>query len=383
MTDRALFLAQQLIQSPSITPLEAGILSFLEEHLRALGFECYRLPFSEEGTEAVDNLFAIYQNGSPHFCFAGHTDVVPAGRREKWIVDPFEASVKDGILYGRGASDMKGAIACFIDALDEFLKFRSLPGTISLLFTGDEEGPAINGTKKVLEWMREQNFLPDFCLVGEPTSDKLIGDTIKIGRRGSFTGHLIVEGKTGHVAYPAYADNAITKLIDYLTVLKSLSLDQEDEHFQPSHLEITQVSSDNRANNVIPGLAEAWFNIRFNTLYSHTSLEQLLRAALDKVNPHDYKLQSFFNSVPFLSPITFYTTVVERSIEEVCGVKPCLSTSGGTSDARFIHRYCPVIELGALNRTAHQENECIEIADLVKLRKIYFKILQSFFSSSS
>ncbi|HLF58372.1 MAG TPA: succinyl-diaminopimelate desuccinylase [Alphaproteobacteria bacterium] len=377
-------LARALIRCPSVTPHDAGALDVLEKALESIGFECHRLIFSDANTPEVANLYARRGSGAPNFCFAGHTDVVPAGSRDSWTVDPFGGDVIGGKLFGRGAADMKGAIACFVAAAARYLAAhdRDMPGSVSLLITGDEEGPATNGTAKVLRWMAERGERIDACLVGEPTGAKRLGDTVKIGRRGSLTAHLAVYGVQGHAAYPHLADNPIPKLIRMLESVAAAPFDSGTSHFQPSTLAITTVDVGNTATNVIPAKATASLNIRFNDLHSGESLTKRLREIFDKVVADmggQYDLTVEVSGEAFLSPPGRLSEIVAEAIESRLGPRPDFNTAGGTSDARFIHRYCPVAEFGLLGATMHKVDECVTVADLEALTAIYVDILERFF----
>ncbi|SMF07762.1 succinyldiaminopimelate desuccinylase [Tistlia consotensis] len=381
-------LTQRLIRCPSVTPAEGGALDLLQSELEALGFACTRLVFEEEGTAPVDNLYARLGTAQPNFCFAGHTDVVPPGDPADWSTDPFESQIVEGELIGRGASDMKGAIAAFVAAAGRFLAGRSgtpagFGGSISLLITGDEEGPSINGTRKVLGWLAGQGETLDACLVGEPTNPDALGDMVKIGRRGSLTGTLTVFGKQGHTAYPHLADNAAHRLVRMLGALIAEPLDQGTEHFQPSTLQISTIDVGNPASNVVPGKATAAFNIRFNDSHSGASLERWLRTTLDGVAAESgggrYELAVRVSGESFLTPPGPLSETLAGAIEAVTGRRPELSTTGGTSDARFIKDHCPVAEFGLVGKTMHQVDERAAVADLETLTRIYAKALEDYF----
>lgn len=375
-------LAARMIRCPSVTPADEGALDVLQEELQGLGFECWRLPFSEPGAADVDNLYARLGNGAPAFCFAGHTDVVPVGDAGQWQSDPFSGEIRDGVLYGRGAADMKGAIACFVSAVARFLKGgeRDWQGSICMLITGDEEGPAINGTRKVLRWMAENGESIDVCLVGEPTNPENVGDMIKIGRRGSMVGRLGVEGVQGHAAYPHLADNPIPRLVAMLRVLTETALDEGSEHFQPSTIAVTSVDVGNPATNVIPASAWATFNIRFNDAHTGASLEAWLRERFDKVGGV-YTLEVSVSGEAFLTRPGMFSTTVATAVERVLGVTPELGTSGGTSDARFIKDHAEIAEFGLVGRTMHKVDERVAISDLAKLTEVYNAILDDFFAA--
>jgi succinyl-diaminopimelate desuccinylase len=370
-------LAQALIRCPSVTPEDRGALDVVERALSGLGFACHRMTFEEEGTAPIRNLYARVGEGSPNLCFAGHTDVVPPGDLAGWRVGPFAGEIIDGVLYGRGAIDMKGAIACFVAAAARFLEQNRPAGSISCLITGDEEGPAINGTRKVLEWLQRRGERLDACLVGEPTSAAQLGDTIKVGRRGSLTARLSVRGIQGHVAYPERADNPIPRLLAMLQGLSQEPLDVGTEHFQPSQLVITSVDVGNTATNLIPAAARATFSVRFNDRYTARTLEAALRARLDDAGG-DYRLETHCGAEAFLTTPGPLTDLLEALIERELGVVPELSTSGGTSDARFIKSVCPVVEFGLVGATIHQVDERVPVADLEALTRVYHALLTSF-----
>jgi succinyl-diaminopimelate desuccinylase len=370
-------LAQALIRCPSVTPADQGALAVLEDALGRLGFRCRRLTFEEPGTAPVGNLYARLGDGEPNLAFAGHTDVVPAGDLAAWRVDPFAGVVEGGILYGRGAIDMKGAIAAFVAATARFLAEHRPAGSISLLITGDEEGPAINGTRKLLGWLKEQGERLDACVVGEPTNPTRLGEMIKIGRRGSLTGWLTVPGVQGHAAYPERADNPIPRLLAMLAALTAEPLDGGSAYFQASELVITSIDVGNQASNVIPGAAHATFNIRFNDHHSASSLEAGLHQRLDAVGGR-YELRTGASSEPFVTQPGPFSELLESLIERELGVTPELSTSGGTSDARFIKDACPVVEFGLVGATIHQVDERVDLADLEALTRIYQALLTSF-----
>ena len=373
-------LAQALIRCPSVTPVDAGALDVLSETLQRLGFACHRLRFEDAGSAPVDNLYARIGHGPPHFCFAGHTDVVPPGASAAWSVDPFAGTVRDRALWGRGAVDMKGAIACFVAACARVLDQRhgTLPGSISLLITGDEEGPAINGTRKVLTWLAGRGERLDACLVGEPTSAAVLGDTLKIGRRGSLNAVITASGIQGHSAYPERACNPLPPLIHLLAALDGAALDDGSAQFQPSRLVITSVDVGNRAANVIPASARAMLNIRFNDRHTAASIEAWLAAQIEAAGGR-LALACECSGEAFFCPPGPFSAVVERAIERVTGRKPALSTSGGTSDARFIKDVCPVLEFGLVGESAHKIDEHAPLADLAGLTAVYAAVLADFF----
>jgi succinyl-diaminopimelate desuccinylase len=374
--------AAALIRRPSVTPKDEGALDIVAAALEELGFVCQRLAFGE-GAERVHNLYARYGTGRPNLCFAGHTDVVPAGAADAWSFDPFAATLRDGKLCGRGAVDMKGAIAAFIVAAQAFIdeRGRDFAGSISLLITGDEEGEAVNGTRKVLEWLEERGERLDACLVGEPTSAQLLGDMIKIGRRGSMTGRLTVFGTQGHTAYPQLADNAAHRLIAILHALTTAELDRGSEHFPPSTLQVSTIDIGNPASNVIPATARAVFNIRFNDCWTSQSLKEWVAQQLDAVGGR-YALDVTVGGESFLVSPGLLCDCLTEAIRAVAGRVPELSTTGGTSDARFIQAYCPVAEFGLVGATMHKIDERVELTDLADLSAIYRRFLALYFDHS-
>lgn len=386
-------LTQSLIRCPSVTPADAGALDVLAQALTGLGFVCHRMTFSEEGTPDIDNLYARLGTQGPNFCFAGHTDVVPVGNAGGWTVDPFAAEIRDGKLYGRGTADMKGGIAAFVAAVSRLMAEQGTPdGSISLLITGDEEGPSINGTRKVLDWMAERGETIDVCLVGEPTNPRVLGDMIKIGRRGSISGWITVHGTQGHVAYPHLANNPVPRLIRMVSALLAEPLDLGNDFFQPSNLEVVSIDVGNPTTNIIPGEARALFNIRFNTLHTAASLEAWIRARLDAsvLDPARdgadadpaafYTLKMTESGEAFLTEPGPFSTLLTQAVEAVTGRTPELSTTGGTSDARFIKNVCPVAEFGLVGQTMHKVNEHIAVEDLENLTRIYQQILTGYFA---
>ena len=374
-------LAADLIRRPSVTPQDAGALGVLESALKPIGFECQRLKFEAKGTAPVENLFAKKAVGSGrHFCFAGHTDVVPPGPRENWAQDPFAGAVADGRLHGRGAADMKGAIAAFAAAADRFLAKREFgfAGAISMLITGDEEGVAVNGTKPVLEWMLQMGEKLDACVVGEPTNPTVLGEMAKIGRRGSFTGRRTVYGIQGHVAYPHLAEKAKHRQARGGALLTE-PLDRGTDHFQASSLQFTTGDVGNPTTNVIPGEARATFNIRFNDTWNPKSLETEIRQRLGLAGAR-YELKVECSGGAFVTPPGPLAEILSNAVQEITGRKPELSTTGGTSDARFIKDYCPVIEFGLTGETMHKIDENVATADIEKLSRIYERVLERFFA---
>jgi len=373
-------LARALIRCPSVTPKDEGALAVLEEALTPLGFVCHRLHFEEEATAPVDNLYARLGTQAPNFCFAGHTDVVPPGEASLWRHPPFAAQVEDGVLYGRGAADMKSGIAAFVAAASRH--GRPAKGSISLLITGDEEGPAVNGTPKMLGWLKARGETLDHCIVGEPASRARSGDTLKIGRRGSLNARLTVRGAQGHVGYPHQARNPIPALARIVDRLSSIVLDAGTEHFEPSTLSFTSVDVGNPATNVIPAEARAAFNIRFNDSHTPDSLQQLVRAEIGAAAP-GYGIDLVFppGSQAFLTKPGAFTALVADAIRQARGIEAEFSTAGGTSDARFIKDHCPVAELGLPGGTMHKTDECVAVAEIHALSDIYLAILKRYFAS--
>jgi len=371
-------IAQSLIRCDSITPHENGALGVVEKLLAEAGFVCQRLPFSDPGETPVDNLYARFGTEGSNFCFAGHVDVVPPGDFAAWTHPPFGAEIHDGFLYGRGAEDMKGAIAAFLSAALEFVK-KPFKGSISFLLTCDEEGPALHGTRKVLAWMQERGEKLDACIVGEPTNPSKLGEMAKIGRRGSAYGILTVQGKQGHVAYPHLADNPVRRILNMCHALQHTQLDGGSSHFPPSNLEVTSLDVGNPTGNVIPSKAEGRFNIRFNNNHDRESIEKWVRARLDEVGGK-YDLKWRVSGEAFLTPPGKLSEIVVKAVQEVTGLTPELSTTGGTSDARFIHKFCPVVEFGTTGLTAHMVDERVKVEDVGKLKEVYGKILQTFFA---
>ena len=376
-------LAAELIRRPSVTPKDEGALDVVAGRLERLGFACHRLEFDDPGSDPVVNLYARFGDGRPNLCFAGHTDVVPTGPAAGWSFEPFAADVRSGELCGRGAVDMKGAIAAFIAAAERFLAVRGkeFAGSISLLITGDEEGVAVNGTRKVLDWLKARGEVLDACVVGEPTSAQDLGDMIKIGRRGSMTGRLIVEGVQGHVAYPHLVDNAAHRLVAMLHALAASPLDSGTAHFQPSSLQVTTIDIGNTATNVVPGSARATFNIRFNDKWSSAALKAHIEEKLAAAGGR-YHLSWEVSGESFLVPPGPVSKCLSEAIGAVTGRTPELSTTGGTSDARFIHEHCPVAEFGLVGLTMHKADERVGLADITGLTAIYEAFLDRFFEAS-
>ncbi len=375
----ALALTRDLIRCPSVTPAEAGVLGVLQPALERAGFACRRLDYSEPGTAPVANLYASVGSGSPHFCFAGHVDVVPVGDRAAWTVEPFAAELIDGVVYGRGASDMKAAIAAFVAAAQPVAAGLKR-GTISLLITGDEEGAAINGTRKMLEQLAREGVKFDACVVGEPTSKARFGDMMKIGRRGSMTGRLAVHGVQGHIAYPHLADNPVHRLGRMIVALTAAPLDGGNEHFEASSLQFYTADVGNPTNNLIPAQATAAFNIRFNDGHTSQGLKAWVKQRLDAVGGK-YDLDWQVSGEAFFTPPGPLSQLVSDAVREVTGGAPELSTTGGTSDARFIRAYCPVVEFGLISQTMHKVDERAAVADIVALGKVYRLVLERFFAA--
>jgi succinyl-diaminopimelate desuccinylase len=385
MTD-ALSIAQSLVRCPSVTPADAGALGVLETILKEAGFETHRVTFGEPGTADIDNLYARIGAEAPHITFAGHTDVVPVGDESAWTHGAFSGEVKDGMLYGRGAVDMKGGIACSVAAVLQYLKDNGgkPKGSISFLITGDEEDISVNGTIKLLQWVAARGEKFDHCVLGEPSNVEVLGDTIKVGRRGSQSGTLYVEGRQGHVAYPHRASNPVPDISRLIVAIADEPLDLGSAQFQASNLEFTSVDVGNTASNVIPGQARAKFNIRYNDLHTQQSLRDLVDARLAKACGNRIKARIVWepsNSNVFVTKPGPFTDLAVAAIEEVTGRRPELSTSGGTSDARFISSYCPVIEFGLVGQTMHAVDERTPVTDLEKLTKVYRGVLDRYFAS--
>ena len=376
-------LAKELIRFPSITPVDAGIMKFLEKKLKRLGFKTKTLEFKERGFKPVKNLYARYGNKSPNFCYAGHLDVVPPGNIKDWTTNPFKPSIKKGHLIGRGANDMKSSIAAFVSAVSTFLsKNKKFNGSISMLITGDEEGDAVNGTKKVVEFLRKKREKIDFCLVGEPTNPNVLGEMIKIGRRGSLTGKLIIFCLQGHVAYPSRANNPSTIIVNILKELKEIQFDKGTKDFQPTNLEVTRININNTADNIIPATAEATFNIRFNNKHSSNSLKKKLNKIFRKMtkkHKSKFKIEYRVSGEAFLTKPNKTTFMIQNIIKKITKLKPKLSTTGGTSDLRFIRTICPGLEFGLVGKTMHKVDEAVSLKDLKNLTKIYENILKNYF----
>lgn len=375
-------LAFKLMRCPSVTPDSAGVMDVLEAMLTPLGFAVHRVTFSEPGEQDVENMYARWGTAAPNLCFAGHTDVVPAGDVAQWISPPFEPEVRDGVLYGRGAEDMKGAIAAFVAAVSQVVRdegrgARGENGSISLLITNDEEGIAVNGTKKMLGWLQERGEVIDACLVGEPTNPSVLGEMMKVGRRGSIVCDLFVRGKQGHIAYPERADNPVTRMVHILHEMKTYRLDNGTEFFPPSNLEITSVDVANPTTNLIPAQAHARFNIRFNNTHTGKELEAWLHTVCAKYAP-DYELRTRISGEAFLTRDETLIECLSDAVKQVTGRVPEQSTTGGTSDARFIKDVCPVVEFGTTGHTAHAVNECVSVETLEGLAEVYERFIGNY-----
>ncbi|RZI47222.1 succinyl-diaminopimelate desuccinylase [Rickettsiales endosymbiont of Peranema trichophorum] len=372
-------LLQRLLRCQSVAPNDDGAIDIVASKLSELGFDCKILTFEGDGSYPVRNLYARYGTVGPNFCFAGHTDVVPTGPVDKWQFPPFDGSIKDGLVYGRGTVDMKGAIAAMIFAVANFIRSQKFNGSISFLITGDEEADATNGTPKVLKYLEHKGEKLDICIIGEPTNPDTLGRTVKIGSRGSFNVDITVRGKQGHVAYNKYADNALTRLTNVLHDLNEITLDRGNEDFEPSNLELTSIDVNNKAPNVIPGLASAHINVRFNTCYDGPKLFEVIKSVCEKHACDQYHIASRVSGEAFV--------VKDKGILDICAIaiknalkSDCtFNTRGGTSDARFIKNYCPVVEYGLSNVTAHQVDEHTTIQELVNLMNVYYAMLQTYF----
>jgi len=376
-------LAKELIRFPTVTPVDAGVMKFLEKKLKKLGFKTKLLEFKEKDFKPVKNLYARLGRKGPNFCYAGHLDVVPPGNIKDWTINPFKPSVKNNHLIGRGANDMKSSVAAFVSAVSNFLsKNEKFNGSISLLITGDEEGDAINGTKKVVEYLKKRKEKINFCLVGEPTNPNKLGEMIKIGRRGSLTGKLIIFGLQGHVAYPARANNPSTIIVNILKELKDIKFDNGTKDFQPTNLEVTRININNNADNVVPAIAEATFNIRFNNKHSSTSLKKKLNKIFRKItkkHKSKFKIEYRVSGEAFLTKPNKTTFMIQNVIKKITKLKPKLSTTGGTSDLRFIRTISPGLEFGLVGKTMHKVDEAVSLKDLKNLTKIYESILKNYF----
>ena len=376
-------LSKELIRFPSITPIDAGAINFLSKKLKSLGFKCNILEFKDKKNKPIKNLYARLGTKQPNICYAGHTDVVPPGNYKDWTINPFKPIIKNNHLIGRGANDMKSSIACFTSAVSKYLKNNSkINGSISFLITGDEEGEAINGTKKVVEYLKKKREKINFCIVGEPTNPNKLGEMIKIGRRGSLSGTLEVSGTQGHVAYPHLSNNPINTLIIICEKLNKIKLDKGNKNFQPSNLEFTAINVDNRAHNVIPSRAKSQFNIRYNNIHTSTSLKRKINTLIKNIckkNKCSYKISYDSSGDAFLTKPEKTIYMAKKIIKKITKVNPKFSTTGGTSDARFIRKISPCLEFGLVNKTMHKIDECVSINDLRNLTKIYHNILIEYF----
>ena len=376
-------LAKELISYPSITPIDAGVMKFLENKLKKLGFKTKIIEFKQKKFKPVKNLYAKLGNSEPNFCYAGHVDVVPPGNINDWTINPFKPSIKNGHLIGRGANDMKSSIAAFVSAVSIYLsKKKKFNGSISLLITGDEEGDAVNGTKKVVDYLKKKKEKINFCIVGEPTNPNKLGEMIKIGRRGSLTGKITIKGIQGHVAYPDRANNPSTTIVKILNELKNIKFDKGTKNFQPTNLEVTNININNKVDNVIPQVAEANFNIRFNNKHSSKSIQKKLNKIfkrISKKNKSKYKIEYRVSGEAFLTKPNSTTYMIKDIIKKITKINPKLSTTGGTSDARFIKKISPCLEFGLVGKTMHKIDEAVSLKDLKNLTKIYHTILQNYF----
>jgi succinyl-diaminopimelate desuccinylase len=377
-------LSKDLIRFPSVTPIDAGAINYLSKKLKKLGFNCKILEFKDKNNPTIKNLYARLGSKQPNLCYAGHTDVVPPGNIKNWTVNPFKPVVKNNYLIGRGANDMKSSIACFVAAVSNFLKnTKKINGSISFLITGDEEAQAINGTKKVVDYLIKKKEKIDFCIVGEPTNPKKLGEMIKIGRRGSLSCNLEVLGTQGHVAYPHLSKNPINSLIAIYKKLKARPLDKGNKHFQPSNLEFTGIYVDNKTHNVIPDKAKTQFNIRYNNFHTALSLKKMINSTVKSVckkNNTKYKIEYLASGDSFLTKPGPTIQMAKKVIKKITKINPIFSTTGGTSDARFIKKIAPCLEFGLVNKTMHKIDECVSVSDLRKLTKIYHNILVKYFN---
>jgi len=380
-----LTLAKELIKFPSVTPKDAGAIGFLAKQLKKLGFDCKILEFKDKNKKSkpIKNIYAKLGNKGPNLCYAGHTDVVPPGNIKDWTVNPFKPTIKKNHLIGRGANDMKSSIACFVSAVEKFLKKnKKFDGSISLLITGDEEGFAINGTKKVVDYLKKKKEKIDFCIVGEPKNPNKLGEMIKIGRRGSISGTIVIFGSQGHVAYPHLSNNPVNTLVKICKKLNEKRLDKGNKNFQPSNLEFTSINVDNKATNVIPATARAQFNVRFNNIHTSSSLKRkisLIVKNLSKKNKCKFKIDFHISGESFLTKPNKTIYMAKNIIKKITGITPVFSTTGGTSDARFIRKISPCLEFGLVNKTMHKIDECVSLKDLKNLTKIYQYILEDYF----
>ena len=382
-TINELVLSKDLISIPSITPVDAGAINFLAKKLKSLGFKCKILEFKKGKGKPIKNLYAKFGSKQPNLCYAGHTDVVPPGNYKDWTVNPFKPKVKRGFLIGRGANDMKSSIACFVSAVSHYLNtHKKFKGSISFLITGDEEGYATNGTKKVVDYLKKRGEKINFCIVGEPTNPKRLGEMIKIGRRGSLTAELEIFGTQGHIAYPHLSNNPINTLVKICFELKKNKLDKGNKNFQPSNLEFTRIYVDNKAHNVIPASAKTQFNVRYNNLQSASKLKKRINSIIKKISKKNnckYKINYLENGEAFLTKPGKNIMLAKKIIKKVTKINPIFSTTGGTSDARFIKKIAPCLEFGLVNKTMHKIDECVSLGDLKKLKKIYYNFLVEYF----
>ena len=380
-----LTLAKELIKFPSVTPRDAGAIGYLAKQLKKLGFDCKILEFKDKNKKSkpIKNIYAKLGNKGPNLCYAGHTDVVPPGNIKDWTVNPFKPTIKKNHLIGRGANDMKSSIACFVSAVEKFLKKnKKFDGSISLLITGDEEGFAVNGTKKVVDYLKKKKEKINFCIVGEPTNPNKLGEMIKIGRRGSISGTIVIFGSQGHVAYPHLSNNPVNTLVKICKKLNEKRLDKGNKNFQPSNLEFTSINVDNKATNVIPATARAQFNVRFNNIHTSSSLKKkinLIVKNLSKKNKCKFKIDFHVSGESFLTKPNKTIYMAKNIIKKITGITPVFSTTGGTSDARFIRKISPCLEFGLVNKTMHKIDECVSLKDLKNLTKIYQNILEDYF----
>ena len=376
-------LSKELIRFPSVTPVDAGAIKFLSKKLESLGFKCKILEFKDKKSKPIKNLYARLGNKQPNICYAGHTDVVPPGDYKDWTINPFKPIVKNNSLIGRGANDMKSSIACFVSAVSKFLRDKNnFNGSISFLITGDEEGLAINGTKKVVDYLKKKKEKINFCIVGEPTNPKKLGEMIKIGRRGSLSGSLEILGTQGHVAYPHLSNNPINTLISICAKLKKYKLDNGNKNFQPSNLEFTGIYVDNKAHNVIPSRVKTQFNVRYNNNHTSSSLIKTINKIVKNIckkNKCKFKIIFDANGDSFLTKPDKTIYMAKKIIKKITKINPKFSTTGGTSDARFIRKISPCLEFGLVNKTMHKIDECVSISDLKKLKRIYHDILVEYF----
>ena len=376
-------ISKDLIRFPSVTPIDAGAINYLSKKLKQLGFNCKILEFKDKKNPTIKNLYARLGNKQPNLCYAGHTDVVPPGNISDWTINPFKPRVINNHLIGRGANDMKSSIACFMTAVSNFLKNnKKINGSISFLITGDEEAQAINGTKKVVDYLIKKKEKIDFCIVGEPTNPNKLGEMIKVGRRGSLSCNLEVRGTQGHVAYPHLSKNPINSLIAICQKLKKKPLDKGNKHFQPSNLEFTGIHVNNRAHNVIPARAKTQFNIRYNNFHTAVSLKKMINSIVNSIckkNKINYKIDFLTSGDSFLTIPGSTAQMAKKIIKKVTKINPVFSTTGGTSDARFIRKIAPCLEFGLVNKTMHKVDECVSLTDLKKLTKIYQGILTKYF----